>query len=291
MALLRLGLPDAVWPLLAFSPDPRVQTETIQSLAHLGAAPDLIAERFLCEPDSSTRMALLLALADCAWRPAISRGSSATLPRVLDSYRNDPDPGVHGAARLLLRRAGRSQDVRQIDDGLEGAGVRDSRRWYVDGGHTMVVIDPTGRNPALSAGRSIDRVFAISSTETTLEQFLRFRPYHPYQKKLGTDPELPRGGRQLVRRDGLLRWLDREYPGAGRRAVLPASRSDQGRHANTPRLPQPHRASPADIRRVGVCSPRPDYDSPTLRRTRRPSRRLRLVFTRIPATACTRLAA
>ena len=36
MALLRLGRPDAVWPLLAFSPDPRVQAETLYSLAHFG---------------------------------------------------------------------------------------------------------------------------------------------------------------------------------------------------------------------------------------------------------------
>jgi eukaryotic-like serine/threonine-protein kinase len=210
VALLRLGLPDAVWPLLAFSPDPRVQTETIQSLAHLGAAPDLIAERFLREPDSSTRMALLLAMADCALEAPDQPWIERTLPRVLDSYRNDPDPGVHGAARLLLRRVGRSRDVRQIDDGLEGAGVRDSRRWYVDGGHTMVVIDPTGRNPALSAGRSIDRVFAISSTETTLRQFLRFRPYHHYQKKLGTDPEYPAGVVSWYDAMAYCAWLDRE---------------------------------------------------------------------------------
>ena len=83
--------------------------------------------------------------------------------------------------------------MRKIDDGLEGAGIRDKSRWFVDGGHTMVVIDPIGRDPALSNGRSIDRVFAISSTETTLEQFLRFRPLHPYNKALGTDPEIPAG--------------------------------------------------------------------------------------------------
>ena len=63
----------------------------------------------------------------------MSRGSGTHLPRVLDTYRNDPDPGVHGAARLLLRRVGRSRDVRQIDDGQEGAGVRGQRRWYVEG--------------------------------------------------------------------------------------------------------------------------------------------------------------
>lgn len=132
------------------------------------------------------------------------------LPRVLDTYRNDPDPGVHGAARLLLRRVGRSREVRQIDAGEDGAGVRGQRRWYVEGGHTMVVIDPIGRDVALSSGRSIDRVFAISRTETTLEQFLRLRPYHFYQKRLGSDPEYPVGVVSWYDAVAYCAWLDEE---------------------------------------------------------------------------------
>ena len=74
----------------------------------------------------------------------------------------------------------------------------------------MVVIDPIGRDPALSTGRSIDRVFAISSTETTLEQFLRFRPHHPYQKRLGTDPEYPAGVVSWYDAVAYCAWLDEE---------------------------------------------------------------------------------
>jgi eukaryotic-like serine/threonine-protein kinase len=210
VTMLRLEVPDAVWPLLACSPDPRVQTETIHALAHLGADPDLLAERFQREPDASARMALLLALADCAPQAPDAPWIGRTLPRVLDMYRDDPDPGVHGAARLLLRRAGRSQEVRQIDDALEGSGLRSPRRWFVDGGHTMVVIDPIGRDPTLSTGRSIHRVFAISSTETTLEQFLRFRRYHPYQKALGTDPQYPAGVVSWYDAAAYCSWLDEE---------------------------------------------------------------------------------
>ena len=210
VALLRLGLPEAVWPLLAFSPDPRVQTETIHALVHLGAAPDQLAERFVIEQDASVRAALLLALADCALQALDKAWIEHNLPRVLDTYRNDPDPGVHGAARLLLRRVGRSREVRQIDAGEDGAGVRGQRRWYVEGGHTMVVIDPIGRDVALSSGRSIDRVFAISSTETTLEQFLRLRPYHFYQKRLGSDPEYPVGVVSWYDAVAYCAWLDEE---------------------------------------------------------------------------------
>ena len=210
MTLLRLGLPDAVRPLLAFAPDPRLQSETIQALVRLGAAPDLIAEGFLHEPDTSARMALLLALADCALQSPGQPWIGRTLPHVLEMYRDDPDPGLHSAARLFLRRIGRAQDVRKIDDSLEGPDVRGQRRWFVDRGHTMVVVDPIGSDAALSAGRSINRVFAISSMETTLEQFLRFRLYHPYQKTLGTDPEIPAGVVSWYDAAAYCAWLDEE---------------------------------------------------------------------------------
>ncbi len=98
--------------------------------------------------------------------------------------------------------------MRQIDNGMEGSGQDGTRRWFVDGGHTMVVIDPIGRDPALSTGRSIDRVFAISSTETTLEQFLRFRRDHPYQKAVGTDPQCPANVVSWYDAVAYCSWLD-----------------------------------------------------------------------------------
>ena len=69
VTLLRLGWPDAVWPLLVFSADPRLQAETIHLLARLGASPDLIAERFLIETDVSVRRSLLMAWVTSPGRP------------------------------------------------------------------------------------------------------------------------------------------------------------------------------------------------------------------------------
>ncbi len=208
VALLRLGVPDAVRPLLAFAPDPRVQAETIEGIVRLGADPNLLADRLQRETDTSIRMALLLGLADCVIQSPRAPWIGRTLLRVLDTYRNDPDAGVHSAARLLLVRIGQLDEVRRIDNGLKGSDDRGARRWFVDEGHTMVVIDPIGRDPALSTGRSIDRVFAISSTETTLRQFLQFRPDHPYQKAIGTDPEYPVSIITWYDAVAYCRWLD-----------------------------------------------------------------------------------
>ena len=211
VALLRLGLPDVVWPLLAFSPDPRVQTETIQALVHLGAAPDLLAERVLREPDASARAALLLALADCALQAPDQAWVGRILPHVLDTYRNDPDPGVHGAARLLLRRMGRSRDVRQIDDGFGRRGrprpTSLVRRWGKHDGRDRP--DRPRHEPSPPAGRSTESSRSRARKQRWSSSSVS-APHHPYKKALGTDLENPGRSRQLVRRGGLLHWLDEE---------------------------------------------------------------------------------
>jgi hypothetical protein len=208
VALLRLGLPDAVWPLLVNAPDPRLQSEAINALAHLGAEPDRLAERLRGEPDASARMALWLALADCVERAPGASWAGSVIPGAFEAYRTDPDPGVHSAARLFLGRAGESRAVRQIDDELEGRAPPAGRRWFVDGGLTFVSIDPTGQNPFLSTNRSIGRVFAMATTEVTLGQFLQFRPDHNHNRALGTDPELPAGVISWYQAAAFCRWLD-----------------------------------------------------------------------------------
>jgi eukaryotic-like serine/threonine-protein kinase len=56
-------------------------------------------------------------------------------------YRDDPDPGIHGAAGWLLRRWGYGDEVRQIDQELATGKIEGDRRWLVNKqGQTLVVI-------------------------------------------------------------------------------------------------------------------------------------------------------
>ncbi len=209
-AMFRLGKAEAIWPLLRHSPDPRLRSFIVNWLKPLGADPRLIAaelerldsptaghappanqkmDAILFHPDTSERRALILALG--TYGPgALSPGEREPLiARLADTYRDDPDAGVHGAAEWLLRRWGHEAKLAAIDLELSKLKDRAGRRWFVNGqGQTFALIDgpvefrmgspatETERNPGNETPRriAIPRRFAIASKEVTVSQFQRF---------------------------------------------------------------------------------------------------------------------
>ena len=114
ITLAVLGDSEPLWPLLSHSPDPRLRAWLIHTLAESGLAAQVLLDRLTAPGlDAAQRQAILLALAEA--HPA-----GSTLParaRFIEAaaalYQKDPDPGVHSAAELLLRRSDRD-DVLKI---------------------------------------------------------------------------------------------------------------------------------------------------------------------------------
>jgi serine/threonine protein kinase/formylglycine-generating enzyme required for sulfatase activity len=207
VALLQLGQDELVWPLLRHSPDPRVRSFLIHRLSPLGTDTGMFLRRLEEEREVSIRRALLLCLGEFGEDrlPVPQRQALAT--GLLRTYRDDPDPGIHGAAEWLLRRWGYAGDLAKIDKELVSSQARDGRRWYVNGQvQTLVVIHgpvefwmgSPEQEPAPSEiiGESlhrkrISRSFALATKEVTVEQFLRFRPNHVYVKLFSPEPDGP----------------------------------------------------------------------------------------------------
>ncbi|HXY37998.1 MAG TPA: SUMF1/EgtB/PvdO family nonheme iron enzyme, partial [Planctomycetaceae bacterium] len=118
-----------------------------------------------------------------------SKDFAARRSMMLDAYRNDVDPGVHGAAAWLLRHWNALDAIRQCNQTLSTGNVENGRRWYVSHlGHTMTVIrgpveflmgSPPSENTWGGEGRhrvTINRSFAICATEITGEQMHQFEP-------------------------------------------------------------------------------------------------------------------
>ena len=110
----------------------------------------------------------------------------------MDAFRADPDPGIHSATELLLRKWGQHDRVDSLAEGLKGVNPKAGHRWYISReGHTMVVIDPRGDDVGLSCGRPIDRVFEMATKEVSVRQFLRFRSQPDYSPEHSPEPDCP----------------------------------------------------------------------------------------------------
>ena len=193
-ALFRLGAPDTGLDLARLRRDSRTQAETIHALAEFDAEPGPLVARLGDETDPAARRGLLLALSDLAPRMPADVRRQGLVSRLLDVYRDDARSG-----RPRLRRGDSSspsdqaRSVDQIDTFPDRREHTGARRWFIDQGHLLVVIDPRNADPGLSANRPIDRVFAIADREVTLEQYRRFRPEPLPAAAREHEPRLPRG--------------------------------------------------------------------------------------------------
>jgi formylglycine-generating enzyme required for sulfatase activity/tRNA A-37 threonylcarbamoyl transferase component Bud32 len=184
LALLRLGAPQKVWPLLQHTPDPTTRSYIVDRIAAFGVDPDVVWERLTVESDASARAALLLSLGHYPQDLFAVGDRAARRSRIVDIYRDDVDPAVHGAAAWLLRHWNAEDAMKPCDEKLSTGSVENGRRWYLTRqGYTMTVItgpvefemgsppsenvDWTGENQHRV---TIKRSFAMGATEITGDQ-------------------------------------------------------------------------------------------------------------------------
>ncbi len=194
IALLHLGHAEFVWPLLRHQPDSRVRTYLIHSFCPLGVDARILIARLSEETDVSARRALLLAIGEYDDGEKFAADRDQLISRLLETYRRDPDPGIHAAVGWLLRNhwnQGAALDA--IDRDLAGT-PRDGKRWCLNShGDTFVLIpgpvefimgapspfrERTGQAYPLHPKR-INRSFAIATREVTMAQLREFLKHHP----------------------------------------------------------------------------------------------------------------
>jgi eukaryotic-like serine/threonine-protein kinase len=210
VALLRLGHPDEVWPLLQHSEDPRVRSFIVNWLSPLHADAKVVADKFngmragdlpaagparptmdaiLFQNATSIRRALIQALGNYSATGLSSAERAELTKKLLDLYREDPDAGIHGAAEWTLRKWNEQEKLNAINTALKTGSDRRERRWFVNSqGQTFVVVDgsvefrmgslaaDTERTKETEPRRmiKIPRPYAIANREVTVEQFQRF---------------------------------------------------------------------------------------------------------------------
>jgi serine/threonine protein kinase/formylglycine-generating enzyme required for sulfatase activity len=203
--LLDMAQPEQALKILQFEADPRSEAYLIARLAECRTDPELLLRK-LQEPQTpSARAGLILALGSY---PAASIPSElrVSLRQILMRlWRDDPDCFVHSAADWALRSTNMADKVADMRADAAKAGRRDGFGWYIaPEGITFAVIagpvDAKLGSAPTEAGRDSDeslvtrhigRTFAISTTEVTKSQFLRFRPTFRHTSEHAPEPDCP----------------------------------------------------------------------------------------------------
>jgi hypothetical protein len=195
-ALLVMGRTEPVWPLLQHQPDPTRRSYLIDRAGPGGVEAKVLIARLDQEKEVSARRAILLSLGEYGLDRFSQDQRENILPRLLQLYRDDVDPGLHGAAEWLLRQWQMEGELKKIDKELATGRVQGKRQWYINGqGQTMVVIVHAGEfwmgEGAERHQQRIGRSFALASKEVTVEQFLRIRRDHRYVMKYAPKIDCP----------------------------------------------------------------------------------------------------
>ena len=222
VALIRLGRTERLRTLLKHSPDPSQRSYLVHRLGPLGVEPSLLIATLDRESDVSVRRALILGLGEYGEFRLSTTERGGLTKTLLGLYRDDPDPGIHGAADWLLRQWRNEDQIEKIDKELarlplptrgvdKGAELSqgNNRGWYINSqGQTMVIVRPhefaMGEEAsqhrvrphvlAMEAEASPHREqmghrFAIAAKEVTAAQFETFLKDNPriaakYDKKV-----------------------------------------------------------------------------------------------------------
>ena len=210
VAMVRLGRGESVWPLMRHSPDPSLRSYLVNWLKPLRADPKAILARMeilksstgttpmdgrqamdavLFHPETSERRALILALGGYDPDDLPPGECEVLVGHLLETYRNDPDAGVHGAAEWTLRQWEQQDQLKAIVGELMKVKDWGDRRWYMNGqGQTFALIegpvefrmgsslktDPDRFDNEPLHKRVIPRRFAIATKEVTVEQYQEY---------------------------------------------------------------------------------------------------------------------
>ena len=207
-ALVHLNDFESVLPYLARGSNDRLRTELIHVFSSHQCSIETVFDQMRSATDRDTRRALLLALGEYPLASLSEDFRARALPYLASVFQHDADAGVQGAAQYCLQQW--NFPLPPISECDVRLAEQKGQNWYRGKkGHQFAILDHRGED-AVAIGsplgefgvfwsellhrKRINRRFAISTHEVTVEQFLRFIDSNPqvaFSKFPDEDPRIP----------------------------------------------------------------------------------------------------
>jgi hypothetical protein len=190
ITLLRLQQADDVEPLMTVLGDPTIRTTLLLEVRDFDVPLQTLLETFKRWHDPVARQGILLAMGQYIG-PELPAGEDAALRAlVAELLREGRHQAERSAAVWLAGRLGRIETTGTSADANRPVPLTaDSRLerdwWTTQEGHTMLIM------PAPEEIPTIERDFAISVHEVTIDQFRRFRPDASFSLDVAKDAQCP----------------------------------------------------------------------------------------------------
>ncbi len=199
-ALMLIGDVQSSIRNLEFDPKPVVRSLLIHKFGPARVSPTTIYQQILNQSVSvEARRALILALGEVSatwWTDRLRAQVTETLWTL---YRDDPDAGIHGSAKWLLRLWKMDDTLEETDLELMKLGQRQGFQWR---------IHPSGLTFVRWTDPITHRVLEISDCEITRKLFLRFHPKHPYRLAFSPTDDCPITNTSFVDAAEFCGWID-----------------------------------------------------------------------------------
>ena len=195
-ALLRMNQYQRMREVLKHTSDPTARSHLIHRFASLAIDPKMLWTQLRHEQDVSIRRALILGIGELGPECVSPSERDSTITLMVQWYREDPDPGIHGATEWLLRHWNQEGKVREITKELATGRIEGDRLWYINRqGQTMVLIgSPTQSMEAEELEKpSTISPFAIADKDVTVAQYLRFRNEQSFDQQYRPQMDCPMG--------------------------------------------------------------------------------------------------
>jgi formylglycine-generating enzyme required for sulfatase activity len=202
------------------------------------------------ETDESSQSGLLLALSHFAASPARPQIEDEAADVAAKLWRTSPDAGVHSAAEHLLDVSGRRGSASPLAADTPAEALAAGRRWWVaPHGSTFAILqEPIVFRMGSSANETyhesiierlhrvrIPRSVAISTTEVTVEQFLKFKPDFEFSRDYSPTSDCAMTSMTFHDAIRYCRWLsDQEGIAEDQKCYPPLSEIEDGMPIRVP---------------------------------------------------------